>query len=147
MKPNSISYRVAAKWRKFRDETFPDLICFSLIGLTLFVLHEHGGASSTILSFVSGYGAVFSSIYISFALQRVERDGTTNSLWDRLSFLVSALGFAVLYGRFGFPEMFPGSGWLYGAGSFILIFVVSLAVKELNPSEQDVDRKPDHVAS
>ena len=74
MKPNFLTDRLSKIWRKFWDESFPDLICYGLMALTFYVLLEHGNSSSIASNVTAGLGAMFLSIYISFAVQRMKND-------------------------------------------------------------------------
>ncbi len=76
------------------------------------------------------------SIYVSFALQQRQRDGTIQTIRDRLSCFISAIGLSALYCRFGFPDIFRGPVWVYLLIAFVLFSLVSALIKELNQNER-----------
>ncbi len=134
-------------WASFRREPLSYFVCYTIMPLLLVALHKSGSSSHVFLNVLAVCGAVFSSIYASFAIQRHDLNGTSLSLRGRLSYFVSAIAYFTLFCRFGFPEIFRGSGWIYVGVSLFLFFVVSPFIDGKSRSEQAGDLKPDHAAS
>lgn len=117
------------------------------MALLLVILHKSGSTSHVFLNVLAVGGAVFSSIYASFAIQRNDLDGTSLSLRDRVAYMVSAIAYFVLFCRFGFPEVFLGSAWIYVGASLSLFLIVSPMVGAKTRSEQGGELKSDHAPS
>lgn len=121
-----------------RKEPISYLVCYSLMATALVILYRHTSVS-LVQTLAAGLG-VFSSTYVSFAIQRRDIDGTRLTTRKRLSYVVSALTFALLYCRFGFPDVFAGAAWIYVTVSLMLFLIGSPLIKD-----QDGDSKPGSV--
>ncbi|MDF1739538.1 MAG: hypothetical protein P1U86_10300 [Verrucomicrobiales bacterium] len=128
-------------WTSFRREPFSYFICYTILPLLLVILNKSGSNSQVSLNVLAISGAVFSSIYVSFALQRHDLDGASLSLRGRLSYLVSAIGYFALFCRFGFPEVFPGASWIYVGVSLFLLLIASPFINTKSRSKQAEDGK------
>ncbi|MDF1739593.1 MAG: hypothetical protein P1U86_10575 [Verrucomicrobiales bacterium] len=111
------------------------------MALLLVILSKSGSNSQVSLNVLAVFGAVFSSIYVSFAIQRHDLDGASLSLRGRLSYLVSAIGYFALFCRFGFPEVFLGSSWIYVGVSLFFLLIASPFINTKSRSEQVEDGK------
>lgn len=124
-------------WASFRQEPFSYFVCYGAIAMLVMGLYEFGSTSSRLASIIAIACGFFSAIYVSFSIRRRDIDQSEHTRRKRISYLVSAAAFSLIYLRIGFAEVLSGPIWAYLIISLIL-FLVGAPVVAGNPgSEQN----------
>lgn len=137
----------AGFWTSFRREPFSYFVCYAIMAFLLVILHKSGTSPQLFSKVLAIIGAVLSSIFLSFAIQRHDIDGASLTLRGRLSYVISALAYLVLFCRFGFPEVFLGSASIYVVIALLLFFIMSPVIEGESRSDQADTGKPDPTLS
>ena len=131
----------------FRREPLSYILCYGAIAILLIGLYELGSERSRLASILAIVAGSFSAIYFSFSIQRRDIDQSDLTRRKRVSYLLSAAAFLLIYLRLGFGDVVAGPIWLYVIISLILIFVGAPLVAGKSSSEQGDAGKPDPVPS
>ena len=131
----------------FRREPLSYILCYGAIAILLIGLFELGSERSRLASILAIVAGSFSAIYFSFSIHRRDIDQSDLSRRMRVSYLLSAAAFLLIYLRLGFGDVVAGPIWLYVIISLILIFVGAPLVAGKSSSEQGDAGKPDPVPS
>ena len=131
----------------FRREPLSYILCYGAIAILLIGLFELGSERSRLASILAIVAGSFSAIYFSFSNQRRDIAQSDITRRKRVSYLLSAAAFLLIYLRLGFGDVVAGPIWLYVIISLILIFVGAPLVAGKSSSEQGDAGKPDPVPS